>query len=102
MMHSIAMLAHNLKTRVIVEGIETLEWLPPIRDLGADEIPTGLLGKPLPDPHSVVLEQTRSQREIRIKFKGDASQATRQLFAIGLKLSSYRRHHISGFWIAAV
>lgn len=47
---SIIQLAHNLKMKVIFEGIETPEQLRLVRQLGADEAQGYLLGKPMSDP----------------------------------------------------
>jgi len=50
LVQSILTLAHNLKMKVIVEGIETQEQLDLIRELGADGAQGFLLGTPGPDP----------------------------------------------------
>jgi len=46
--------AHALNLSVIVEGIETAKDLDLIRSLGADELQGFLLGRPGPDPCSVI------------------------------------------------
>jgi EAL domain-containing protein (putative c-di-GMP-specific phosphodiesterase class I) len=47
---SILTMAHNLKMRVIVEGIETHDQLEIMKALGADEAQGYLLGRPSPIP----------------------------------------------------
>jgi len=43
-------MAHNLKMRVVVEGIESVEQLDLIRSLGANEAQGYLLGRPSLNP----------------------------------------------------
>jgi diguanylate cyclase (GGDEF)-like protein len=47
---SILSMAHNLRMKVIVEGIETREQLELMRSLGANEAQGFLLGRPSPNP----------------------------------------------------
>jgi len=47
---SILSMAHNLKMKVIVEGIETREQLELMRSLGTNEAQGYLLGRPSPNP----------------------------------------------------
>lgn len=47
---SILTMAHNLRMRVIVEGIESQEQLDLVRQLGADQAQGFFLGRPTPDP----------------------------------------------------
>ena len=47
---SIVTMAHNLKMRVIMEGIETEDELEQILVVGADEVQGYLFGTPTPDP----------------------------------------------------
>jgi diguanylate cyclase (GGDEF)-like protein len=47
---SIVTMAHNLRMRVVVEGIESVEQLDLIRSLGANEAQGYLLGRPSLDP----------------------------------------------------
>lgn len=46
--------AHNLAMSVVVEGVETERELKFIRSVGADEVQGFLLGRPSPDPCSVI------------------------------------------------
>ena len=52
-------MAHNLKMRVVVEGIESFYQLELIRSLGANEAQGYLKGRPTPDP----LTQLRDNRD---------------------------------------
>jgi EAL domain-containing protein (putative c-di-GMP-specific phosphodiesterase class I) len=52
-------MAHNLKMRVVVEGIESVEQLDLIRSLGANEAQGFLQGRPTPDP----MTQLRDNRD---------------------------------------
>ena len=54
MVRSLIDLAHNLKLRVIVEGIETEEQLGVVRELAGNEVQGFLLGRPMPDPGSLL------------------------------------------------
>jgi EAL domain-containing protein (putative c-di-GMP-specific phosphodiesterase class I) len=51
---SIVTMAHNLKMRVIVEGIETEAELKHLASLGADEAQGYWLGRPSPDPMAYI------------------------------------------------
>ncbi len=64
---SIITLAHNLKMKVIVEGVETEDQLRLIRTLGADEAQGHLLGEPSGDPMALLLaeDDRGSPRELR-------------------------------------
>lgn len=58
-------LAHGMRVRVIVEGVETGEQLNMIRALGADEAQGFLLGKPGRNPDGVIArQQNRTQAEM--------------------------------------
>jgi len=50
LVQSILTLAHNLRMKVVVEGIETQEQLDLIREMGGDEAQGYLLGRPVPEP----------------------------------------------------
>lgn len=52
---SILSMAHNLRMKVIVEGIETREQLELMRSLGTNEAQGYLLGRPTPNPLEQVL-----------------------------------------------
>lgn len=54
MVHSLVTLAHNIGMRVIVEGVETQDQMRIIQEFGGNEVQGFLLGKPTPDPMSVV------------------------------------------------
>ena len=54
MVHSLVTLAHNLNMRVIVEGVETPRQLELIHKFGANEVQGFLLGRPTPDPESLL------------------------------------------------
>jgi diguanylate cyclase (GGDEF)-like protein len=56
---SIVTMAHNLKMRVVVEGIESVEQLDLIRSLGANEAQGFLQGRPSRDP----MTQLRDNRD---------------------------------------
>jgi diguanylate cyclase (GGDEF)-like protein len=56
MVNSLIALAHNLGMRVIVEGVERLEQMELIQELGGDEIQGYLLGRPTSDPAKHVLQ----------------------------------------------
>jgi len=49
---SLISMAHNFNMRVIAEGIENLEQMHKMRELGADEVQGYLLGRPISDPES--------------------------------------------------
>jgi diguanylate cyclase (GGDEF)-like protein len=53
---SIVTMAHNLKMRVVVEGIESVDQLDLIRSLGANEAQGYLKGRPTPDPMTQLRE----------------------------------------------
>lgn len=53
---SIVTMAHNLKMRVVVEGIENVDQLDLIRSLGANEAQGYLKGRPTPDPMTQLRE----------------------------------------------
>ncbi len=55
MVTSLIALAHNLGMRVIIEGIEKLDQLEMIRELGGNEVQGYLLGRPSADPVSQLL-----------------------------------------------
>jgi diguanylate cyclase (GGDEF)-like protein len=57
---SIVTMAHNLKMRVTVEGIETFDQLDLIRSLGANETQGYLQGRPTPDP-LIQLQENRDE-----------------------------------------
>jgi diguanylate cyclase (GGDEF)-like protein len=59
MVHSLITLAHNLKMKVIAEGIETPLQLDVVRRLGVNEVQGFLLGRPTATPQSEI----RSIRE---------------------------------------
>src|SRR5579859_1838564 len=52
LVHSLISMAHNFNMRVIAEGIENLEQMHKMRELGADECQGYLLGRPISDPES--------------------------------------------------
>lgn len=52
MVRSLVTLSHELKMQVIVEGIETLQQLELIKDLGGNEVQGYLLGRPTANPES--------------------------------------------------
>ena len=54
---SIITLAHNLKMKVVVEGVETDDQLRLIRTLGADEAQGHLLGEPSGEPMALLLAE---------------------------------------------
>lgn len=59
--------AHNLDMSVVVEGVETERELSFIRSIGADEVQGFLLGRPGPDPCSVIgsrMGDTRSAAQV--------------------------------------
>jgi diguanylate cyclase (GGDEF)-like protein len=56
---SIIGLAHNLRMKVIVEGVETREQLQLIRSLGADEAQGHLLGQPSTEPSALLREEAK-------------------------------------------
>lgn len=60
LVQSILTLAHNLKMKVIVEGIETQEQLDLIRELGGDGAQGFLLGRPGSDPSEMLRQHRRS------------------------------------------
>ncbi|HEX3987506.1 MAG TPA: EAL domain-containing protein [Acidobacteriaceae bacterium] len=59
---SIITMAHNLKMKVIVEGVETREQLRLIQTLGADQAQGHFLGQPTGDPAALLREDV--QRKI--------------------------------------
>jgi diguanylate cyclase len=54
MVRSLIDLAHNLKLRVIVEGVETEEQLEVVRKLAGNEVQGFLLGRPMANPESLL------------------------------------------------
>jgi diguanylate cyclase (GGDEF)-like protein len=54
---SILELAHDLRMRVIAEGVETRQQLSLIKSLGTDEAQGFLLGRPSADPHHRLREE---------------------------------------------
>ncbi|MGA8529991.1 MAG: EAL domain-containing protein, partial [Acidobacteriaceae bacterium] len=56
---SIITMAHNLRMKVIVEGVETKEQLHLIRTLGTDQAQGHLLGQPTGDPGALLREQAK-------------------------------------------
>ncbi len=66
---SIITMAHNLKMKVIVEGVETKEQLRLIRTLGADQAQGHFLGQPTSDPIALLRE------EVKHPVLGDAGSA---------------------------
>jgi EAL domain-containing protein (putative c-di-GMP-specific phosphodiesterase class I) len=64
LVQSILTLAHNLRMKVVVEGIETQEQLDLIREMGGDEAQGYLLGRPVPDPAESLRRQRSSIEEI--------------------------------------
>jgi diguanylate cyclase (GGDEF)-like protein len=58
---SIITLAHNLKMKVIVEGVETKEQLRLIQTLGADQAQGHFLGQPTGDPAALLHEEAKRQ-----------------------------------------
>ena len=59
LVQSLITLAHNIGLQVIVEGVENEQQLDLIRKLGGNEIQGYLLGRPIPDPTSQILELSR-------------------------------------------
>ena len=57
LVHSILTLGHNLGMKIIVEGIENEEQLRLVQQLGGDEAQGYLLGRPIPDPHTLLRGQ---------------------------------------------
>lgn len=55
---SILELAHNLRMKVIAEGVETRQQLSLIKSLGTDEAQGFLLGRPSADPHVRLREES--------------------------------------------
>ncbi|HVO64262.1 MAG TPA: EAL domain-containing protein [Terriglobales bacterium] len=74
MVHSLVTLAHNIGMRVIVEGVETPEQMHLIREFGGNEAQGYLLGKPTPDPMSVLAKQLTSGEQGDV---ADSANATR-------------------------
>jgi diguanylate cyclase (GGDEF)-like protein len=54
MIRSLVTLAHNLNMQVVVEGIETAQQLEAIEALGGNEVQGYLLGRPTPDPKTLL------------------------------------------------
>lgn len=50
MVHSLFALAHELAMRVIVEGVESESQLEVIKQLGCNDVPGYLLGRPTIEP----------------------------------------------------
>jgi diguanylate cyclase (GGDEF)-like protein len=71
---SILTMAHNLRMKVIVEGIETEEQLEMMRSLGTNEAQGYLLGRPSPNP----MEQ--------LSWAADIAERTRALASVVLPL----------------
>lgn len=67
-MQSILTMAHNLKMRVIVEGIETERELGMFTILGADEAQGYLLGRPTGDPLAQIEKAEELQRARAAEF----------------------------------
>jgi len=59
LVHSLINLAHNIGLRVIVEGVENAEQLALIGKLGGNEIQGYLLGRPIADPTTAILNLAR-------------------------------------------
>jgi diguanylate cyclase (GGDEF)-like protein len=64
LVQAILTLAHNLRMKVVVEGIETQEQLDLIREMGGDEAQGYLLGRPVPDPAESLRRQRSSIEDI--------------------------------------
>ncbi len=60
LVQSLINLAHNIGLHVIVEGVENQEQLDLIRKLGGHQIQGYLLGRPTPDPTSLILSSQES------------------------------------------
>ena len=79
---SILMMAHNLRMKVIVEGIETEEQLEMMRSLGTNEAQGYLLGRPSPNPMeqlgwaAEIAERTRALASIVLPLLGLGLLAT--------------------------
>ncbi len=58
---SIITMAHNLRMKVIVEGVETREQLRLIQTLGADQAQGHLLGQPTSDPAALLRDEVERQ-----------------------------------------
>ncbi|MGC2580798.1 MAG: EAL domain-containing protein [Acidobacteriaceae bacterium] len=58
---SIITMAHNLRMKVIVEGVETKEQLRLIQTLGADQAQGHFLGQPTSDPAALLHEEVNQQ-----------------------------------------
>jgi len=56
---SIITMAHNLRMKVVVEGVETKEQLRLIQTLGADQAQGHLLGLPASDPAALLREEAK-------------------------------------------
>jgi EAL domain-containing protein (putative c-di-GMP-specific phosphodiesterase class I) len=59
LVQSLINLAHNIGLHVIVEGVENQEQLDLIRKLGGHQIQGYLLGRPTPDPTSLILSSAQ-------------------------------------------
>jgi len=68
---SILTMAHNLRMKVIVEGIETREQLELVRELGADEAQGYLLGRPTAHP----AKELRKLEGLRVAMEPVALEA---------------------------
>jgi predicted signal transduction protein with EAL and GGDEF domain len=62
MVHSLVTLAHNLRMKVIAEGVETEEQMALITEIGCNEVQGYLLGKPTSDPRVCVAAAVGSHR----------------------------------------
>ena len=58
---AIVAMAHQLRLRVVVEGVETPEQRAFLEDCGCDEIQGHLLGPPLPPEHFPALQPAVSE-----------------------------------------
>jgi diguanylate cyclase (GGDEF)-like protein len=57
LMHSLVSLAHDLKMKVIVEGVETPEQLEFTQQIGCDQIQGYLFGRPTANPDQYLLKE---------------------------------------------
>lgn len=60
--HTIVAMAHQLRLRVVAEGVETPQHRALLEDCGCDEIPGHLLGPPLPAKQLSALRQAVPER----------------------------------------
>lgn len=78
MVDSLVTLAHNLGMRVIVEGIETQEQLEVMTEIGSNEMQGYLLGRPTPDPISLL--QTRESARAALLAQDRPANVSSPLF----------------------